>query len=359
MAFQIPTLDALARRTSQAFRANLKGSDAELWPNNVAVTSKVVAGAVWEAFAYLDYIARQIFVATADTYFLERHAAEYGMARLPATYAEGAVVLTGDSGVAVPAGLILQRADGVRYETLESRVLAGGAATIAVRCLTAGKIGNARPGAGLMLAASLGQINDAAEVAPVGIGLGADPESDAALRSRVLFRKRFVPHGGAAHDYVTWAREVNGVSNVFVDPVTASNGRVSVGVWFLMRDLYANGIPQAADVAKVAAAIDAVRPAGALVDVAAPVAVPVPVTVHLYPDTTATREAVTAELADLFSRAPRVSTLSSPVTVWRSKISESVSIAAGEDHHTLVAPAGDVILSAGEIAVLGTVTFTA
>ncbi len=360
MGFSIPNLSELATRTARSFRANLKGSDAALWPNNVAVVAKVIAGAVWEPFSFLDYISRQIFVLTADGPFIDRHAAEYGMARKPATFAEGSIILSGDAGVTVPSGLVVQRADGLRYDVITSGTTnVDGNVTLGVRAQVAGKSGNAPAGVGMSLIAPLDRILSAGEVAPSGVGLGADQESDESLRQRVWFRKKLPPHGGAAHDYVAWAREIGGVTRVFVDPVTATNGRASVGVWFLMDELYANGIPQGADVTRVSAYINGLRPAGAVVDVSAPTPITVNIVIDgLTPDSTAIRNAVVAELTDLFRRVCRVSTTTDPFTLYRSKIIEAISIAAGEDHHLLTTPVADVVADTGQIPVLGTVTFT-
>jgi uncharacterized phage protein gp47/JayE len=359
MPFEIPTLKALAERAARSFRANLKGSDAFLWPNNVAVSAKVMAGAVWEAFSFLDYISRQIFVLSAEGPWIDRHAAEYGMARLPATFAAGKATISGDPSVAVPAGIVLERADGIQYETTASGVTSGlGTVDLPVRALNPGKTGNAAAGVGLALTVPISRLDTAAEVAAGGIGAGADLESDESLRQRVWFRKKLPPHGGARHDYVAWAREINGVTRVFVDPVTAANERVSVGVWFLMDGTYPNGIPQAADVATVAAYIDTVRPAGALVEVAAPIPVALDVTIAgLAPDTTEVRNAIHAELIDLLERGARVSTLTEPYTLYRSKIVEAISIATGEDHHSLTVPAADVTYALGQIPVLGTISY--
>lgn len=358
MPFNVPTLTDLASRTARAFRANLKGSDAALWPNNVAASSKVIAGSVWEAFAFLRYISDQIFAATADGTFLERHAAEYGMARLPASYASGEVVLSGDNGVLVPAGLTLTRADGITYETTTSGVIASGSVTVKARALAPGRAGNAASGALVTLTAPLDRVLDEGEVAATGLGGGAEVESDESLRARVLFRKRMPPHGGAAHDYVAWAREVNGVTRVFVDPVTMTNARTSVGVWVMMDDLYVNGIPNGSAIAAVRSYIETVRPAGALVDIAAPTALAVNVTIDdLSPDTSSVRDAIRAELADLFRRGTRVATVTDPYTLRVSKLWEAVSHATGEDSHRLTLPAADVVVPTGQVPVLGTVSF--
>jgi uncharacterized phage protein gp47/JayE len=359
MPFTIPTLQDLAQRTANAFRANLKGSDARLWPNNVAVSAKVIAGAVWEPFAFLDYISRQFLVQSAEGRWLDRHAAEFGMARLAPTYATGQVLITGDPSISVPAGIVFQRADGVRYEVTIGGTTSGlGELTVPVRALDAGRGSNAVSGVALVLTAPVERIDSDAEVAPAGIGLGADLESDESLRSRILHRKRMPPHGGAAHDYVAWAREINGVTRVYVDPVTADNERVDVGVWFLMDDLYVNGMPQAADVAAVRAYIETVRPAGALVAINAPEAVTQNVTVTgLSPNTAQVRDAVILELRELLRRDAKVSTETEPYVLRRSKIIESISIAAGESYHTLTTPSADVTFSTGQIPVLGSVTF--
>lgn len=359
MPFKIPTLPELAQRTANAFRANLKGSDARLWPNNVAVSAKVIAGAVWEPFAFIDYISRQINKHTAEGVWLERHAYDYGLARLPATYAEGKATIIGDNNVPVPAGIVLQRADGVQYVVTTGGMTDGeGAIDLPVRCLAAGKSGNAPSGVTLSLAAPVDRLLTEQSVAEDGIGLGTDAESDEGLRQRLLYRLRYPPHGGAAFDYVSWARSINGVTRVFVDPVSTANGRTTVGVWFLMDDVYVNGIPQGSDVTNVAAYIDSVRPAGALVEVAAPIAEAIDITITgLSPDTTATRDAIRLELADLFRRNARVATLTDPYTLYRSKIIEAISIAADEDHHTLSLPDEDIDVALGHIPVLGTVTF--
>ncbi len=361
MAFKIPTLPELAQMSFDAYRKNLKGSDAALWPNNVHVSAKVIAGAVWTAFAFLDYIAKQIFVATADGVFLDRHARDWGMARLSATFASGAVNLTGTAGTTIPSGLVFQRADGVRYTTTSSVTLdESGEGAVNLRAVEAGKAGNAAASVQLTIAAEFAGLDGVALVALTGIGNGSDTESDEALRSRILFRKRYRPRGGAAHDYIDWSRGYSSaITRVYVDPVTASNGRTSVGVWFLMDETYTNGIPQSADATALAAYIETQRPAGAIVDVAAPTAETIDITVSgLGNDTVAVRDAIALELKDLFRREMHVSTLTAPFTLRRSKISEAISRATGEDYHDTTALPADQAITTGRIPVLGTVSFS-
>src|SRR4051812_49207067 len=99
--FAIPTLDALTDRARKAFRANLPGSDAWLWPNNVNLLSKVLAGLTFELFGFADDIQRQKFAVTATGDGLEAHGAEVGLGRKPARQAAGTVVITSTNGIRI------------------------------------------------------------------------------------------------------------------------------------------------------------------------------------------------------------------------------------------------------------------
>lgn len=366
MGFLIPTLPDLATRAREAFRAYLPGTDAWLWPNNINPSAKVIAGVAHEVFGFADYIARQKFALTADSENLDRHAEELGLARKPAEPASGKVTLTATEAITVDAGALFRRADGIEYRALAAGLLGGpGTLDLDVIATTDGKTTTAIGGAALEIVE--GVTGDAtAAVHADGIAGGADIEDDDALRARVLFRKRNPPHGGSPADYVLWALSLSGVTRVFVE--RRHNGAGTVRVFPLMDDLYANGIPPVGEIARVQDYIDTVAPAAADVTVAAPVAVAVNITItDIEPDTTAIRDAVTAELRASFRRLSRVAGgdvahgampyLAVPTTFSRSWIWQAVANATGEERHAITAPAADVALTATQIATLGTITF--
>jgi uncharacterized phage protein gp47/JayE len=191
-------------------------------------------------------------------------------------------------------------------------------------------------------------------VAAPGIGGGADEETDDELRLRLLARIQAPPHGGSASDYVQWMLEVPGVTRAWVVPL--GQGAGTVVCYFTMDDAaHPNGIPTPADVAVVQAHLDEVRPVATQVFVLAPIAQPIDVTVKaLTPDTPDVRAAVLTELTDTLYRHGRPGG-----TVYVSWLWEAVSLAAGEQHHTILVPAADVALGASDLAVLGTVTYVA
>lgn len=372
--FRLPTLGDLANRARQEFRTNLKGSDAWVWPNNVYVSAKVIAGMTFEIFGFASYIARQKFAHTApDIESLRLHGEEFGIPQKPAQPASGVVQFLATGTISVASGAILARTDGVQYAVVNGGGTSGaGSLDVTVIAVGDGVDGNAIGGTPLTVVSGL--TGDAtAVVADGGITLGADVEDFESYQARILFRKRNPPHGGSAADYVLWAGEVAGVSfaanrpTVFVERTWAGPG--TVRIFPLMFDLYASGIPQGADISRVAAYIAELAPAGAYVTVAAPIAKPVDIEISgLAPDNTAVREAIMGELRDVFRRLSRVAGNDSaiagmpyiayPTSFSRSWIWQAVANATGEERHSIVTPEADVDLDAGEMATLGAVSFT-
>jgi uncharacterized phage protein gp47/JayE len=367
MTFIIPTLPQLVDRARKAFRSNLPGSDAWLWPNNLNPTAKVIGGAVSENFAFIDHIGRQKFAHTADENGLLEHAKEYGIPRKPASPASGFVTVQASTPCVVNAEAVLQRGDGVQYVVTASGAGdAGSNFHVPVIALSDGKATIAMAGTPLTIVSG---VSGAADVTagPGGITGGSDVENIESWRERILFRKRNPPHGGAPSDYVLWAGEVPGVTRVFVERLYAGPG--TVRVFPLMDGNGANGLPSSADISIIADHIATLSPSGALVSVAAPAALPIPIKIQdLEPNTTTVQEAVLAEIREAFLRLGRVAGndaphagmpyLATPYSFSLSWIWQAVANATGETRHRIILPAADVIVPTGQIPVPGTVTFS-
>jgi len=354
MPFDRPTLAQLRDQIRRDFNARLPGADALLRQSNLSVIADVFAGISYLHYGYQVWLSQQLFPDTAESVFLDRWASIFGITRRPATAALGAIAVTGTPGATVPAGAEWQRTDRVRYQTSSGATLGeDGTATVGVASETLGVVGDATVGASVASVGAIAGVNPQATVAAPGIGGGADEETDEQLRTRLLLRIQMPPHGGSANDYIAWTLEVPGVTRAWVVPLGYGPG--TVVVYFTMDDAAhaPDGIPTAAAVAVVQAHLDQVRPVGTQVFVRAPVAHPIDVTIHaLTPDTPAVRTAAEAELADTIMRHA-----SPGQTVFVSWLWEAVSIAAGERHHTIVEPPGDVVLPATDLAVLGAVTY--
>jgi uncharacterized phage protein gp47/JayE len=353
MPFVRPTLAELRDTIRQDFAARLPGADALLRQSNLRVVADVLAELSNAQFDYESWLADQLFPDTCESVFLDRWAAIWGVERESATAAVGKLTVSGTAGAVVPANAEWQRADGVLYGATVATTIGGaGTAAVPVAADAAGAAGNAAPGTVLQSVTTTTGMVRAAVVAAPGIAGGADLETDELLRTRLRLRIQLPPQGGSASDYIEWALEVPGVTRAWVYPNELGAG--SVVVRFMMDDVRApSGFPTPADVALVQAHLDLVRPVTAQVVVLAPVPKPVPVTVQgLTPDTPDIRAAATAELVDALRRNAIPG-----ATIYVSWLWEAVSVAVGERSHHIAAPAGDVVCTTGQLAVLGAVTF--
>ena len=349
MPFSRPSLSDLIGRIRSGILSRL--TNEQLRRSDAEVYGKVLAGASHELHGHLQFIAQQIIYDTAESEYLDRWASIWlTTPRIPAAAAAGQVAFTGTNGIVIPAGTVLVRNDGAEYETDAEVTIASGTATADITALVAGVNGNEETGSTFTLSTPITGVNSDATVGEDGITGGADEEDDASLRARLIARIQQPPHGGASHDYEAWALEVAGVTRAWVYPNELGLGTVTVR---FVREDDDSIIPDAAEVEAVQEYIDARRPVTADVTVVAPIAVALDFNIALAPNTTAVREAVEEELTDLLRREAEPGG-----TVLLSHIREAISIALGETDYTMSAPSADITHSTGEIAVMGTITWS-
>ncbi len=351
------TLDAISRAIRADLRREMPEADATIWPNNMAILSKVFAMATRQVELRLEWAYRQLFASTADARQLERHAYEFGLARKAPAAASGYIDAEGTADTIYPAGLAWISGTARYIAAADALSGADGAVRFYVVAEATGAATNRGAGEELAFAdaAAAPTLSAVATVGEDGLGGGADTESDDSLRARVLDRKRRPPQGGATSDYEQIARAYPGVSAAWA--YAWSHGPGTVGVWFLF-DGRPDGIPTDADVAAVQDWIDTRRLIRARLVVAAPVAAPVDVFISgLTTDTLATRSAIEASLRAMFAARARPGVASAPLLFSRSWISEAISQAIGEDQHYLSSPQFDLVFAAGEMPVLGQVFY--
>lgn len=353
MAFVRPTLKEIVDRAKTDLGTRIVGSATVLRRSVIASIATVLGGAIHLTYGFIEYMAKQMFADTAEAEFLERHAAIYGVARNAATFADGPVVFTGSDGTEIPAGTLMQRADEIQYVTDAIGTISGGTVTVNVTCLTAGETGNLEAGQPLTLVSPISGVTSEGTVDTGGIIGGQDEEDDDGLRERLIAKIQTPPHGGNENDYEQWAKEVTGVTRVWVYPSQYGDG--TVGVAFVRDDDTPSIIPSAGEVADVQAYIDARAPVTADVTVWAPTASPLNFTINLdgASDTAAVKAAIIAELTDLIRREAEPAG-----TLLLSHIREAISSAAGEEDHVLTTPSSNQTAGAGAIFTMGTVTWT-
>lgn len=352
MPFNRPTLQTLISRNQADIEANLPGTDAKVRRSNLNILGKLISGVAHGLYGYVAWAAKQILPFEAEADELDRHATFWlAIPRKAATPALGNLDLAGTNGTIMPAGTVwTRRSDGVEYTTDADVTIVAGVATVALTAVEAGASGNAIAGTALTIASPIAGINSNAVVSAGGLTLGADQETDEALRARVMARPKQPPHGGADFDYVTWALEISGNTRAWSYPLEQGDGTVTLR---FVRDNDASIIPDAAEVAATQAYIDERCPVTAHLFVVAPIAAPIDFTFSaISPSTQAVKDAIALALADLIKRESEPGG-----TILISHIRAAISLAAGEDNYVLTSPSADIAHTTGYMATMGNITW--
>lgn len=208
--------------------------------------------------------------STPPSPMLDRHGFIRGVLRKVATAAYQAKALrcTGSLGSVVHVNDALTAKDGTTYiVTASGTIGASGYVDVDVRgddrnypTDTSGVGSQTRKAAGDVLtfsSPSTGIAATAILVLSLSNG-GADRETDAAYRPRVLNRIAQPGMGGNANDYAQWILDQPGADQAYVYPLR--NGLGSVDVAFLHSGTGSERIPSSDEIAVVQAAIDLIRP---------------------------------------------------------------------------------------------------
>jgi uncharacterized phage protein gp47/JayE len=365
MAFQRPTLDQLIERVKSDFKSGLNVADI-IRRSFLGVIARAMAGLSHLQLGYLDWISKQVIPDTAEDEQLIRWAAIFGLTIREATFAELTITITGNAGGVVPAGEIFQTATGLQYE-LDAEVTIGGGGSITGKAVAVepGTGSNLDVGAKMSLVSPIANVNSEATVTAI-LTIASDTETVDSLRSRLLNRMQLPPLGGSANDYITWAKEVGGVTRSWVLPLYTGPGTVAVS---FVTDDEEDIIPPAPKVAEVLAYIEERKPVTALLSVFAPVAAPMDMTIKIKPNTVEVQNNILSELRDLVKRDATLAGsykgpgLTNDGSILLSKINQSVSIAVGLEDHEIqdingLAPA-NVVPNDGELVTLGNITWQA
>lgn len=344
MTYSPPSLDRILRRGASDWKYET-GNDAARIPGRPErALVRAQAGNSWQMFQHLAAAIRNFFIRDADDEArLVTIAAEHGVDRKPAGRASGQITAYGTPGEIISAGYQWVRSDGAIFELLEdTEIIIGG--TFLVRAVQGGADGNTEVGVEMY-----GREPHPDLVSPqtvfAEITGGIDIEPIEELRSRLLFRLRNPYGGGTLADYVSWAREVSGVTRAWAFDNYPKIGQVYV---LFVRD--GDGaddviFPSAAQILEVQQYIDARKPGTITVVADAPVKKPIDVSVALDPNTAAVQAAVTQAIKDmLYVRAePKSAVWDFPKT-W---VAEAISGAPGENDHVLAG--GDIPHSAFDL----------
>jgi uncharacterized phage protein gp47/JayE len=229
-----------------------------------------------------------------------------------------------------------------------------------VESLTFGINTNLQAGAPLSILSQIPGVNNTAYVQFSQVSGGADVESYPSFRQRVI-EAYYNPEAqfNAANIEAT-AKDVPGVTRVWVEPTTPEPGQVTV---YFVEDNNESIMPSAQDIENVKQALVEIAPSNTYpgdIFVNDPLS-PLPVDftfTTLSPNTTSMQEAITANLRDYFTtrNAPGVDI---PAYAYEAVIYQTIDTLTGQfvETFTLSEPSGDIEVDTGYIAVLGSILF--
>jgi len=310
MPFVRPSISTLISRVSDDLNAWLPNEDSRIRRSTLSVLARVLSAASHSLYGFIDWVSKQAIPDTAESGYLHRWAALFGVTPIAGIKATStAVQFEGTNGIIVPMATTFQRVDGVQYITDAAGTISGGNVQIACTAVLDGDAGNAVSSTLFELVTPIAGINSAI-ANPVAFTGGTEDESDPALLARLLAQLRNPPQGGAETDYKQWIAEAlpDLTQNVWPQyhSANATVPEGAVNVYFsLVWDgaTPASVIPSGAQVTTAQTYLAARIPVTVdVLTVAAPTAAPINMTIELTTDTTAARAAVTAQVNDMFQR---------------------------------------------------------
>ncbi|MCP4147918.1 MAG: baseplate J/gp47 family protein [bacterium] len=358
MAFTRPTLQEITDQILADLSSEALDEGKLFKFSPLRILGKVLAGAIHLLYGFLEWVAKQLFVTTADKEYLDLHAAEYGLTRKAATKASGTGSVSGVDGTIIPAGTELLSPAENTYIVSSQAIIVDGSAVGSFTAKEAGETGNDDPDIELIFLSPVPGVSSSLTVDSAGISNGYEEENDDLFRDRILARKRQPPHGGAAFDYENWTLEVSGVTNAWIFPNYMGAGTVGVAFIVDNDDL----IPDEAKKLEVKEYlryhIDPVIGA----DVGAPIGVDeygifiidlikkeVDFSISLYPNTAAVQATVMKNIKTLLLEKGGPGGL-----LYLSDIDEQIKAAAGEERHKILFPVDDISVSQNEISIPNT-----
>lgn len=258
--------------------ATVQGSCASLIDLTVGSVLRAILEATASVALWLQYLLLQVLtmtrLATSIGSDVDSWVQDFGLARLPATVASGEVVLSSFNptaqGATVPSGATVRSSDGSQSFVVVNgpfiRAVGSASVSVSVQAVTAGPSGNVQSGIVDVLGTAIPGIDTVTN--PSAFTGGQAAETDAALRLRFVTyintrsqatEQAFAFAIASVQQDLTYSIEENRTADG-----TALPGNVHV----IVDD--GSGSPAAALLAAVAAALDAVRPVGTTVSVAAP-----------------------------------------------------------------------------------------
>lgn len=229
MAYTSPSLETILGNILRDIRNLQTEADIGTDSDNY-IRSAAVAAAIEGLYQKIGWVFRQIFPDTADEEELVRAANIRGVQQKDPVAATGTASLKGSPGVELLIGATMKHVvTGEQFIANSGAIIgAEGTATVPVKAQKPGATQNHLTGDLIITSPPLGMDSAAALVGETTGG--EDLEKVESLLARLLEIIQKPPAGGAVYDFVRWAKEVEGITDVLPLPKRRGAGTVDLVV---------------------------------------------------------------------------------------------------------------------------------
>lgn len=249
---------------------------------DLAVRFYAVAAQLYGLYAQADWTGRQCFPQTASGEALDRHAALRGLKRRKAGKAAGVIRFFAASdrtdAAQIPKGTVCVTAEGLRYVTTQTGTIPLGEAQTDLKAEAAETGAAWNVAAGRIVYLTLPPAGIIGCGNPEAFTNGCDDEDDATLRARVMATYTRLANGANAAFYEQAAASCDGVAAVKALPRSRGVGTVDVVI------AARGGMPDQTLLNGVQAHLDSIREIAVDVQVTAPTAKNVDLSIVLTPE---------------------------------------------------------------------------
>lgn len=291
MAFETPTVTEIRDRMIADVETEFSPAGPRLRKNLIRVLATVFSGAIYLLYKLALRIILNILPTTAQGEFLDDIGKSYGLTRTRGTTWTGTANLIRSVSVVQhndPAiGTTYRAADGNLYTVIATTnnqdataAPPYGSVRVSLRSEITGAVATRVAGEILTGQIQIPGLPDKITILTTSV-TGSDEETDDEFRTRILDRVSGRPQGGSFNDYIAWAKEVSGVTRVWVYEYATTSPYIKI---YFVRDNDDNRIPTAAQRNTVFDYIrsPARKPVGASIQVLSPRETPVTVRVTGY-----------------------------------------------------------------------------
>lgn len=168
--------------------------------------------------------------------FLKGYASSLGVDKKDAGYASGYLLAVGAENTVIPKGQLFStevpanQSVSPKYfvSTQEVVISQSGTATVPIIAQKAGASQNVRQNEIVVVCKTISGLTSITN--PESITNGTDEETDSALLARFSERAQNPPSSGNKRDYERWAKEIQSVDEVIVEPLWAGPGTVKLTI---------------------------------------------------------------------------------------------------------------------------------